>query len=302
MTGFSRIALIGFGEVGQTLGADLLAAGAAVSAYDILFVHKDSVPSRALGAVRVRAAANAKDAVRSADLVISAVTAEADIEAARSVAAGLAPGTFFLDLNSSSPATKRAAEKIADAAGGHYVEAAVMTPIGFKRIASYMLLGGPYSAAFIERARPLGFTGEVFSDTVGQAAATKLCRSVIIKGLEALLSESMLAARYYGVEKTVLESLSDLLPLPDWEQTARYLIARALEHGARRAEEMREAAKTVAEAGVEPLMSEATVKRQQWSAARKEALAKADELAALLDALRKELRERPAGILQGETR
>jgi hypothetical protein len=96
----------------------------------------------------------------------------------------------------------------------------------------------------------------------------------------------MLAARHYGVEKTVLDSLSDLLPLPDWDRVARYMIARALEHGVRRAEEMREAAKTIAESGIEPLMARATAERQDWSAARREALAKAADLGAMLDAIR----------------
>lgn len=287
MTAFSRIALIGFGEVGQTLGADLLATDVTrICAYDVLFSDKNSLPSQALAKTPLHVAADAAEAAKGAELVISAVTAAADVEAARAVATGLEPGTFFLDLNSASPSMKQETARIIEAAGGHYVEAAVMTPIAPKRIASYMLLGGPHAALFIERARPLGFIGEVFSDTVGRASATKMCRSVIIKGVEALLSESMLAARHYGVEKTVLDSLSDLLPVGDWERLARYFIGRALEHGARRAEEMREAARTVADAGIEPLMAAATAKRQDETAEFKAALAHSDELGPMLDAIR----------------
>ena len=134
------------------------------------------------------------------------------------------------------------------------------------------MLGGPH-APFIEGARPLGFTGaKAFSPIIGQASATKMCRSVIIKGMEALLFESMLTARHYGIEKTVLDSLSDLLPVGDWEKLARYFISRALEHGTRRAEEMRESAKTVAEAGLAPLMATATAEREDWAAAQRRAL------------------------------
>ena len=288
--GFSRIALIGFGEVGQTLAADLIAAGAETSAYDIQFDKRDSIPSVALRGIAARAAASAPEAVADAELVISAVTAAADVDAARSVLPALKNGTFYLDMNSASPGMKRACAQLIDGAGGRYVEAAVMTPIAPRRIGSYMLLGGPHAAAFIERSRPLGFTGEVFADTVGQASATKMCRSVIIKGMEALLSESMLAARHYGVERTVLNSLSDLLPVGDWEKLARYMISRALEHGARRAEEMREAARTVAEAGIQPLMSDATAERQDIAAAHRSALRQGDELAAMLDRIRAELK------------
>ncbi len=137
---------------------------------------------------------------------------------------------------------KKQAAAIIDGVGGRYVEAAVMTPFPPKRIASPMLLGGSHAEAFLARATPLGFKAKVFSSEVGQASATKMCRSVMIKGIEALLMESMLTARHYGVEKTVLESLSDLLPVGDWEKLARYMISRSLEHGVRRAEEMREVA------------------------------------------------------------
>jgi 3-hydroxyisobutyrate dehydrogenase-like beta-hydroxyacid dehydrogenase len=286
--GFMRIALIGFGEVGQTLGADLLAAGASVTAYDPLFGNSNSVPSHALTKNRVVAQKTAIEAVRDAELVISAVTAASDLDAARSVVPGLPAAAFYLDVNSVSPGMKQACSKIIEDSGGRYVEAAVMTPIAPKRIASSMLLGGPHAADFITRARPLGFSGvKAFSQIIGQASATKMCRSVIIKGTEALLLESLIAARHYGVEKTVLDSLSDLMPVGDWDKLARYMISRALEHGTRRAEEMRESAKTVAEAGLAPLMTAATAEREDWAAAQKDALAHMNDLGALLDAIRR---------------
>jgi 3-hydroxyisobutyrate dehydrogenase-like beta-hydroxyacid dehydrogenase len=284
----SRIALIGFGEVGQTLAQDL-AGRAAISAWDIQFAERESLPCRALGRHQVRAGTSAPDAVADAELVISAVTADQDLVAARSVGPGLARGAWYLDLNSCSPGQKQASAEAIEAVGGRYVEAAVMSPIGPKRIASPMLLGGPHAKAFLAAAEGLGFAGaSAYSEVVGRAAATKLCRSVMIKGVEALLTESMLAARHYGVEQVVLDSLSDLLPLPDWEKTAQYMISRSLEHGTRRAEEMREAARTVAEAGVEPLMSLATAGRQDWAADHKAAIG--DDLAAMLDAIAKDRR------------
>ena len=288
MTAFSRVALIGFGEVGQTLGADLLKAGVGVSAYDILFSDADSAPSRAARIISIRKGKSAADAIAGAELVVSAVTAASDVDAARNVASGLPRGAFYVDLNSVSPATKAICARIIDDAGGCYVEAVVMTPINPRGIASPMLLGGPHAASFLERAAPLGFHAKVFSATLGQAAAVKMCRSVIIKGVEALLTESMLAARHYGVEKPVLDSLSDLLPAGDWETIARYFISRSLEHGVRRAEEMREAAKTVAEADIAPLMASATAEREDWAAAFKSALNETD-LGAMLDAIRAQM-------------
>jgi 3-hydroxyisobutyrate dehydrogenase-like beta-hydroxyacid dehydrogenase len=279
----SRVALIGFGEVGQTLAEDL-AGRAAISAWDVKFADPQSVPSQALGRHQVRVGRDAPDAVRDAELVISAVTADQDLVAATSVGPGLARGAYFLDLNSCSPGQKQASAAAVEAAGGRYVESAVMSPIGPKRIASPMLLGGPHAAGFLKDAEGLGFAGATaYSEVVGRAAATKLCRSVMIKGVEALLTESMLAARHYGVEQVVLESLSDLLPLPDWTKTAQYMISRSLEHGTRRAEEMREAARTVEEAGVAGLMSRAIAERQDWAAGHRHALS--PDLAAMLDAI-----------------
>ena len=285
------IALIGFGEVGQTLAKDLSRAGVAkIAAWDTKFIDPQSIPSRALPAHRVRAASSAVDAVRDAELVISAVTAAQDLEAARSVGDGLAPGAFYLDLNSCSPGQKQASSAAIEGAGGRYVEAAVMSPIHPKDIACPMLLGGPNAADFLVAAEGLGFAGASFySKVIGRAAATKLCRSVMIKGVEALLTESMLAARHYGVEQVVLDSLYDLLALPDWNATAKYMISRSLEHGTRRAEEMREAARTVAEAGVEPLMSDAIARRQDWAAERGEELS--PDLLQMLDNILKRQEE-----------
>lgn len=280
------IALIGYGEVGQILAVDLHAAGARdLAIWDRLFPVLSSIPSRAAPSAKARIAASVADAVTGAGLIISAVTAANCVPAAREASSSISPGAFYLDLNSVAPETKRAAAALVEAGGGLYVEAAVMSPIAPKRIGSPMLIGGPHAAAFELLARKLGFTGaRVFDSTLGRASAAKMCRSVMIKGLEALLAESLLAARRYGVEQAVLESLRDLFPNQDWERTAAYMIARSLEHGGRRAEEMREAARAVADAGVEPLMSLACAARQEWAAARRPPRFP-DSLAELLDAV-----------------
>lgn len=142
-----------------------------------------------------------------------------------------------------------------------------MSPIEPKRLASPILLGGPYARQFIKVGVVLGFTAAtVFSDQVGPASATKMCRSVIIKGLEALFAESLVTARHYGVEADVIGSLQNLLQVKDWQAQAHYMISRSIEHGSRRAEEMREVAETIHDAGIEPYMSTACVSRQLWAA------------------------------------
>jgi len=262
-----RICLIGLGEVGRVLAEDMLAAGGVtLSAWDPKFADPNSPPGRALAELDIRAARDAADAARGAELVISAVTAAQTVDAATASAIGLARDAVFLDLNSASPGAKIAAAVPVEAPGALYVEAAVMSPIGKRRIASPILLGGPHARAFEAQAHALGFIGARFyADEPGKAAAAKLCRSVIVKGMEAILGESLLSARHYGVEADVVASLEDLFPGPDWRRLSHYMISRSIEHGVRRAEEMAEAARTVSEAGIEPLMSLAIVARQEWA-------------------------------------
>jgi len=277
------ICLLGFGEVGQILAEDLPSYH--LTAWDVLFADLASGPSRALPGHGVPAGASAGEAAAEADLVISAVTAAQDLDAAKSVAGGLRKGAFFLDFNSASPEMKKRSAEIVNGAGGRYVEAAVMAPIGPKRIATPMLLGGPHAEAFLPLGAEIGFSGmSFFSADYGKASAAKMCRSVMVKGIEALLTESLISARHYGVEQTVLDSLSDLFPVGDWPKLARYMISRALEHGTRRAEEMREVAQTISDAGLTPLLSSATAERQDWAAARKRAL-EAESLPDMLDKL-----------------
>lgn len=281
------IALIGYGEVGQTLAADLCAAGMReLSAWDQLFPLAASAPSRAAArSGHVRPAGGMADALADRSLVICAVTAANCLAAAREAASSLTPGALYLDLNSVAPLTRRAAAAEIEAAGGRYVEAAVMSPIAPRRLASPMLIGGAHAAAFVPLARSLGFTGvQVFDPVLGRASAAKMCRSVLVKGLETLFTEALLAARYHGVETAVLDSLRDLFPGQELPSLARYLISRSLLHGRRRAEEMREAARTVAEAGIDPLMAAACAQRQDWASVRRPQTDPAS-LSGLLDAV-----------------
>jgi len=282
----TRVALVGLGEVGRTFAEDLRAAGIRdLTVWDSAFVDPASPASINVRALGIATSGSAPSAVAGADLVVSAVTAAQCVAAAQSTVPGLTAGTWFFDLNSSSPGHKHAAAHAVDATGARYVEAALMSPIGPRRLASPFLLGGPHAREFATVAATFGVSDvTVVSDEVGRAAATKLCRSVVVKGLESLLTEALLAARVHGVEREVLESLPNILPPADWDAVAGYFIARSLQHGERRAEEMEEAAATVAEAGIDPWMSAAAVERQRWAAQFPQAIGAGSTLA-MLDAV-----------------
>jgi 3-hydroxyisobutyrate dehydrogenase-like beta-hydroxyacid dehydrogenase len=259
------IAFIGFGEAGGILGQELAKRGCRVQAYDILL---DAPGSREpmlarLAAAGVDPAPDLAQVLRGATLVISAVTASAATNVARAAAPLLQAGQVLLDLNSISPDAKRANARLVEARGGAYVEAAVMAPIPPQRLQTPMLLGGPRAADLAEALAALGMNTTAVATDIGVASAIKMCRSVMIKGLESLTVECLRAARHYGAEDAVLKSLDATFPSMGWTgPLPDYLVSRVAEHGRRRASEMREVAATVAAAGIEPRMARATADSQ----------------------------------------
>jgi len=263
-----NLALIGYGEVGRILAEDLRAGGHAVIAYDLKLGSADARSLRAHALEHgVTLADSHAHAVQQADLVVSAVTASQTVAAAEACAGGLREGSIFLDLNSASPGAKlRAAEQVTRG-GGRYIEGAVMTAVPPHRIKVPLLVGGPDADAARPLLGELGFAATLASGRLGVASATKMCRSVIVKGLEAMVIESFTAARYFGVEEAVLASLRETFPGLEWDKQASYFFQRVIEHGRRRAEEMREVAVTVSEADLEPWSATATAERQAWVSA-----------------------------------
>jgi 3-hydroxyisobutyrate dehydrogenase-like beta-hydroxyacid dehydrogenase len=262
---FRRIAVIGFGEAGTILGADLVAAGCDVATYDILFdvrEARDGMRAKAERA-RVRAADSLGDAVKDAQLVISAVTASSSGDVASGAAKYLRAGQIFLDINSCSPAKKQSSAQALETSGADYVEAAVMAPVPPQRLKVPMLLGGRRAADVALALAKLGMNATAIATDIGVASAVKMCRSVVIKGIESLAVESMLAARQFGAEEQVLASLNQTYPGIGWDKgLPDYLISRVAEHGRRRAAEMREVARTLQDVGIVPTMSTAIAERQ----------------------------------------
>lgn len=278
-----RIALIGFGEVGQRFGREFRDTGRFdVATFDILF--NNSAEGAALRdkarALSIEASPSAAAAAEGARIVFSCVTATAAKDVAEEAGSYLRPGQFFVDINSVSPETKRADADAVARSGTSYVECAVMAPVAPYGIKVPILLGGKHGKELAAILNPAGMKMEVASEVVGQASAIKMCRSIMIKGIEALAVECFLTSRRYGVEETIIASLEETFPQMDWEKLAGYLIGRVVQHGRRRAAEMREVSDTETAIGLEPLMASATAKRQDWLA---DEVAAAPELKALSD-------------------
>ena len=267
---FQHIGLVGYGEVGKIFSAGLKGAPGVlgVSAWDLKFADPAAKAAELIHSENagVTARPSARALYEASDLVISAVTASNTLAVAGEAAQSIRTGAIFLDFNSASPGTKRQCAALIDAAGAHYVEAGVMTSVPPYGIKTPMLLGGARAAELALVLAGWGMDAKAVSDRLGVASAIKMCRSIMIKGLEALVIESYSTARAYGVEDQVLPTLQETFPGIDWSAQAAYFFSRVAQHGQRRAEEMRESANTVREAGFEPLMATAIAARQQWVA------------------------------------
>jgi len=260
-----RITFIGYGEAAAAFAAarehDVRAA-----AFDVktTIEAERAAKLRDYDRAHVRFCHDAPSALDGAPIVLSLVTADQALAAARDYAPYLAEGALWLDMNSVAPETKRAAARAVEAAGGHYCDVAVMAPVHPARLAVPLLVSGPHAAAAADALGAIGFTRvTVQPGPVGAASAVKMIRSVIVKGIEALTAECMLAAEAAGVRDAVIASL-DASPVPaDWTTRADYNLDRMIVHGSRRAAEMEEVVKTLAALGTGSVMAQATVERQR---------------------------------------
>lgn len=263
------LGFIGFGEAGFNIGRGLKSAGlSGIFAYDI-HTHSPQLGPR----IQQRAKESettlvdsSKELAAASDVLLSTVTADQDVNAANQTAPFLEPRHIYADLNSVSPAVKQSIEKIVTSRGARFVEAAVMAPVPPHGHRVPMLLGGGAACEFAELMGPYGMRLEVISEKVGPAAATKMFRSIVVKGMEALMLECVLGASQYDADERVFASLSETFPGIDWKRMANYMIGRVVVHGERRAREMEEVADTLRAIGIEPIMAAATAHRQDWCA------------------------------------
>jgi 3-hydroxyisobutyrate dehydrogenase-like beta-hydroxyacid dehydrogenase len=286
-----RLCFIGFGEAGRAIASGLREAGVEhIAAWDILFPDDAGATLKQAGAAMgARLATSAADAVANSDIVVAAVTAASSLDAAQSVAPHLSGNPWYLDINSVSPGRKQETARLLGGAA-RYVDVAILAPIHPKRHQTPLLLAGPHAPAVLPLLiDELEMRGTVASDQVGAAAALKMIRSVMIKGIEALTAECFLAAQRAGIVDEVAASLKNNYPGVDWPNVVEYNLERMASHGIRRADEMEQSAVTLAELGIEPLMTSGTVARQRelGELGRQDGVraAKAEGRAALLDAI-----------------
>lgn len=261
--------MIGFGEAGQAFALGLLSSeptqNTPLSIRSFDRQTDSTTPAQAeakwqdYARVGVSGHVTRAGAVDGSVAVFSLVTADQSLIVAQGVACELAGGTLFFDGNSVAPGTKRAAAQAVEAAGGAYVDCAIMAPVHPRLHQTPLLLSGPHAACAAALCADLGMNATPLDGPVGHASSVKMIRSVMMKGLEGLVAECVLAGRKAGVEQMVLDSLEVTYPGFGWHQRSAYMLERMTRHGARRAAEMEEVAKTVRDLGFSGAMAEATV-------------------------------------------
>jgi 3-hydroxyisobutyrate dehydrogenase-like beta-hydroxyacid dehydrogenase len=258
----ATIAMVGFGEAAHAFASGWGAgARADLRAYDL---------NAGLSSVRARAAGLGLDCadrpaavLADAGAVFCLVTADQALAAAATCAPHLAAGALWLDGNSCAPDTKRRAAAVIGAAGGAYVDLAIMAPVHPRLHRTPGLVSGPHAARALALAARLGMDWRMAGEEIGRASTIKMLRSVMVKGFEALTAECLLAARRAGVEGEVIASLQASDPGWNWRDRGAYNLERMMVHGTRRAAEMEEVARTLRDLGLPDDMARATV---DWQA------------------------------------
>jgi 3-hydroxyisobutyrate dehydrogenase-like beta-hydroxyacid dehydrogenase len=261
-----QIAFIGYGEVAQLFSRQLATRhGVRITVYDILFddPQKGSELRKRASEAGVRAADGVADVCHGADIVISAVTADSAVTAAEQAAPYLHASQVYIDLNSISPATKERVARAVRERGADFVEFAVMAPVKEPGIEVPILSGGEKAEQISAQLNALGMKITPVSNGIGIASATKLCRSIVIKGMEALMVDFTLASEKAGVMPAVLASLKASYPGMDWESVAKTMMSRVRQHGIRRAAEMREASRMIDEFGLDGSLASAIADRHE---------------------------------------
>jgi 3-hydroxyisobutyrate dehydrogenase-like beta-hydroxyacid dehydrogenase len=260
-----RLGLVGYGEIGSTVGKGLREAGLQqIFCYDKYAFngpYADLIQGRAKE-VGVTLVKSNKELADAAELIFSVTPGSASLESADSFAPVLTNRHTFLDFASATPKIKNSvADKLASSGallGDGSIEG---TPL--QGYSMRMLSSGPAGECVREMLVPWGMQIEFTGPVLGTASGIKILRSVLIKGIEALTDEMLLAARQYGIDEIVLASASKTLARP-WMDTVHSLTPSGVIHAKRRAEELEMSADAVQDAGVEPIMARAIAARLRW--------------------------------------
>ncbi len=264
-----QVGFIGFGEAARVLAGGLRGRVAGLLAYCRGPRHRPPyTPAFRAEAAQlgVRLVDSLGALAGEAAVVVSAVATAAAEEVAAEAAAHLGPGHLFVDLNAVPPAAKEAMAARVAARGARFVDAELMGAASLYGFAVPVYASGDGAEAFAALFGPLGLRVTRVPGPASAAATLKMLRSVVTKGMEAVLVEAMVAAFRAGVAREVFAAVTEPMDALRFSEFATMCLTSDPVHAERRAEEMKHVAEVVRALGVEPIMAEAARRRLLWSA------------------------------------
>ena len=256
-----RLGFIGMGEAVFHIAKGLHAQGLGnIQAYDKMWnvaPQSELVVSRAEQA-GVTLAPNLQSLVEGVDIVICAVSANLATPLAQECLPWLRAGQIYADFNSAGPQTKMAIAEIVAPSGAQFVDGAIMGTVPGLGHKVPTLICGTGAVALADALVPYGMALSVLEGEAGRASASKMLRSIFMKGVVALLLETVLAGHRYGLEDDLLASIAETFASGSFDEVVNGLMARGVIHAERRAHEMEEVVATLRAAKVDATMSEAT--------------------------------------------
>lgn len=203
----TAVAFVGLGNMGGPMAANLVAAGHAVTGFDLA----PEALARAAEA-GVRAAASAEEAVADADAVVTMLPSGRHLLAAYGVGAdgGLLaaarPGTLFVDCSTVDVADARAANAAAVAAGHRAVDAPVSGGVVGATAATLTFMVGASEADFPTVEPLLGVMGKkaVHCGGPGGGQAAKICNNMVLGASMIAVSEAFVLGERLGLSHQAL--------------------------------------------------------------------------------------------------
>ncbi|MEK3646341.1 NAD(P)-dependent oxidoreductase [Aeribacillus sp. FSL M8-0235] len=254
-----RVGIIGFGEVGQVFAKGILDKIESVFVYDILLESNRDLIIDKINHIGAQAVDRIEQIGECCTLIISLVNSAASEAVAAGVAKGISKGTIFVDLTTSTPLVKSKSEKLIVSNGGIYVDASIMGTVATEGQKVPLLIAGEQAEEVQALLNSLGFNSQAITHPNGGAASIKLLRSIFMKGLEALVLETMVTAKKYGVADEVMESISKTINNNDFTTFANALITTHVIHKNRRYKEIMDSCNLIKEAEIPPYVTDGVV-------------------------------------------
>lgn len=244
-----KIAILGLGEAGSHFANDLIKLGVEVVGFDPNLVRKLHE--------KVILAKNNAEAAKDADIIFSANLSSVSIEIAEELAGVLKPHQFFCEMNTLGPEKKIKIAEILKHSGVKVIDLAIMAPVPLKGIMTPLLASGEYATEFLEKVKPLNLDLKILANSqVGDAATRKLLRSIVYKGIAAVVCEAMEAGEAFGMESYIRGQISSLIGGND-ELIERF-VEGSRTHAVRRMQEMEAVIEMLEAKDIEPIVTRGT--------------------------------------------